>query len=341
MLPRQQQRVLAAPAQTRFRGKRHFQHRRAVAEHAAIAVARCSTYLLRQLLQPVAQHLVIVPPQRIARNKSAFAVLDDLPRIPGIVRVIIHPHRYHAQGTRDQFRRTAAFAAVFCHIIHHTVITQRQPLLHTCLGFAQLGIADAHSLKTQFATPLLDLGSQVRVIDLLRKFVLHKPDNNRSGVSRHSAARPELAINLPDEAATAAFAARLSRVLTPGLVLYLRGDLGAGKTTLVRALLNALGYQGRVKSPTYTLLEQYEAGGLNLRHFDLYRFQDASEWESAGFGDEFDAVNICLVEWPDKAADLIPPADMEIIFDILPDGRNISLQAHTDTGRECLNSLEK
>ena len=124
------------------------------------------------------------------------------------------------------------------------------------------------------------------------------------------------------------------------MVIYLRGDLGAGKTTLVRGLMNTLGYEGRVKSPTYTLLEQYEAAGYNLRHFDLYRFRDAGEWESAGFNDEFDGINICLVEWPDQAAGLLPPADIEIYFEILPDGRNISLHAHTDTGRECLNSLE-
>ena len=127
--------------------------------------------------------------------------------------------------------------------------------------------------------------------------------------------------------------------MEPGLVIYLRGDLGAGKTTLVRALLNSLGYAGRVKSPTYTLLEQYEVGGLSLRHFDLYRFQDAMEWETAGFNDEFDGKNICLVEWPEQAAGLLPAADIEIIFEILPEGRNISLHAHTDTGRECLNSL--
>lgn len=127
--------------------------------------------------------------------------------------------------------------------------------------------------------------------------------------------------------------------MKPGLVIYLRGDLGAGKTTLVRALLNALGYQGRVKSPTYTLLEQYSVAGFNLCHFDLYRFRDPGEWESAGFSDEFDGTNICLVEWPEQAAGLLPPADVEIIFDILPDGRNINLYAHTDTGGECLNSL--
>jgi tRNA threonylcarbamoyladenosine biosynthesis protein TsaE len=168
---------------------------------------------------------------------------------------------------------------------------------------------------------------------------LHKSHDSRSGASGHSAARRELALSLPDEPATAAFAAQLAAALTPGLVIYLRGDLGAGKTTLVRALLNSLGYHGRVKSPTYTLLEQYEAAGFQLRHFDLYRFRDAIEWETAGFGDEFDGTNICLVEWPEQAAGLLPAADLEIIFEILPEGRNISLNAHTDTGKKCLNSL--
>lgn len=128
-------------------------------------------------------------------------------------------------------------------------------------------------------------------------------------------------------------------MLVPGLVVYLRGDLGAGKTTLVRALLHALGYSGRVKSPTYTLVEQYEAGGLHLRHFDLYRFQDPEEWEAAGFRDEFDGRNICLVEWPDRAAGLLPQADLEIVFEILPDGRTLALHASTHTGDECVKKL--
>ena len=88
------------------------------------------------------------------------------------------------------------------------------------------------------------------------------------------------------EVATTAFAARLAPHLLPGLVIFLRGNLGAGKTTLVRALLQALGYTGRVKSPTYTLVERYEAGGLHLLHFDLYRFRDAEEWEGSGFREE-------------------------------------------------------
>jgi len=168
---------------------------------------------------------------------------------------------------------------------------------------------------------------------------LHEPNHSRSGVSRHSAARRELAINLPDEAATAVLAARLARALQPGMVIYLRGDLGAGKTTLVRALLQALGYAGRVKSPTYTLIERYEVAGLHLRHFDLYRFRDAEEWEAAGFRDEFDGRNVCLVEWPEQAVGLLPPADISLTFEILQDGREIMLRAYTDAGQKCLNAL--
>jgi len=154
---------------------------------------------------------------------------------------------------------------------------------------------------------------------------LHEPNHSR--------------INLPDEAATTAFAARLAHTLLPGMVVYLRGDLGAGKTTLVRALLLALGYAGRVKSPTYTLIERYEVAGLHLRHFDLYRFRDAEEWEGSGFRDEFDGQNVCLVEWPEQASGLLPPADVSLTFEILQDGREVLLHAYTDAGQQCLNAL--
>jgi len=146
-------------------------------------------------------------------------------------------------------------------------------------------------------------------------------------------------INLPDEAATTDFPAHLARILLPGLVIYLRGDLGAGKTTLVRGVLRALDYTGRVKSPTYTLIEQYDLAELKLRHFDLYRFRDAEEWEAAGFRDEFNGTNICLVEWPEQAAELLPAADLEIIFTIRLDSRSLDLYAHTDTGKQCLTTL--
>ncbi|MBY0575153.1 MAG: tRNA (adenosine(37)-N6)-threonylcarbamoyltransferase complex ATPase subunit type 1 TsaE [Gallionellaceae bacterium] len=144
-----------------------------------------------------------------------------------------------------------------------------------------------------------------------------------------------------DENTTLALAQRLATLLKPGIVIYLRGDLGAGKTTFVRGVLNALGHTGRVKSPTYTLVESYHAGGLNLLHFDLYRMHDAEEWESAGFRDEFDGRNVFLIEWPEKAQELAPPADLEIVFSILAHGRQIELHANTETGRQCIRLLKE
>ncbi len=152
---------------------------------------------------------------------------------------------------------------------------------------------------------------------------MHKSDNSR--------------IPLADENETFALAARLAVQLKPGMVIYLHGDLGAGKTCLVRGILNALGYSGRVKSPTYTLLEPYQAGGLDLRHFDLYRLHDENEWELAGFRDECDGNNVILIEWPDKAP--VPPADIEISLEILPQGRNAIIKGNTSTGRTCLKLL--
>lgn len=149
--------------------------------------------------------------------------------------------------------------------------------------------------------------------------------------------RDDSRITLPDENATLALASRVAAILQPGMVIYLHGDLGAGKTCLVRGVLNALGYNGRVKSPTYTLLEPYQAGGFELRHFDLYRLQNEYEWESAGFRDEFDGNNILFIEWPEKAH--IPPADITIDLEILPQGRCAVLKGHTSMGRACLMQL--
>ncbi|MGB8409396.1 MAG: tRNA (adenosine(37)-N6)-threonylcarbamoyltransferase complex ATPase subunit type 1 TsaE [Gallionella sp.] len=144
---------------------------------------------------------------------------------------------------------------------------------------------------------------------------------------------------LADESATIGLAQRLAKCLKPGMVIYLYGDLGAGKTTLVRGVMNALGYAGRVKSPTYTLVEPYRIAGLDLRHFDLYRLQDKEEWEAAGFRDEFDGHNIFFIEWPEHAPGLIPQADIKIRFEILPQGRNVVFQTGTTSGEECLKRL--
>lgn len=135
------------------------------------------------------------------------------------------------------------------------------------------------------------------------------------------------------------FARRLAAQLQPGMVIYLQGDLGAGKTTLVRGVLNALGYTGRVKSPTYTLLEPYQVAGLDLRHFDLYRMNSEEEWESAGFRDEFNERNIFFIEWPGKAHNLLPPADVEIVFEILPQSRRVEIAGHTAMGSACVKQL--
>ncbi|MBI3222476.1 MAG: tRNA (adenosine(37)-N6)-threonylcarbamoyltransferase complex ATPase subunit type 1 TsaE [Nitrosomonadales bacterium] len=161
----------------------------------------------------------------------------------------------------------------------------------------------------------------------MRIHVLHNHDDSR------------ISIELSDESATLALAQRLAAQLKPGMVIYLHGDLGAGKTTLVRGILNALGYGGRVKSPTYTLVEPYQAGGLDLRHFDLYRMNDEEEWEAAGFRDEFNGRNIFFIEWPEKALGLIPEADVAIDFEILPQGRRASMRSNTKLGQACLTRL--
>src|SRR4030065_1486744 len=115
--------------------------------------------------------------------------------------------------------------------------------------------------------------------------------------------------HLADEAATLAFGAQLARELTAGMTCYLEGDLGAGKTTLVRGMLRAVRHGGRVKSPTYTLAEIYSLPAFELYHFDLYRMHDPREWLDAGFRDVSDGRAVSLIEWPEKAAGWLPPPD--------------------------------
>jgi tRNA threonylcarbamoyladenosine biosynthesis protein TsaE len=155
----------------------------------------------------------------------------------------------------------------------------------------------------------------------------------------HSLDNSRISEYLYDENATLALAQRLAARLKPGTVIYLKGALGAGKTTFVRGILNALGYKGRVKSPSYTLVESYHISGLDLRHFDLYRLRNEEEWDSAGFRDEFDGHNIFFIEWPERAQGLLPQADVVIIFDILPKGRNVEIRSGTLMGQECLKQL--
>lgn len=149
-----------------------------------------------------------------------------------------------------------------------------------------------------------------------------------------------LAMHLPDEPATLALGARLAATVAPGLVIHLVGDLGAGKTTLARGLLHALGHRGKVKSPTYTLVEAYALSSLDLYHFDFYRLQNPDDWQDAGFRDHFGSRAVCLVEWPDRAGDHAPAADLRVV--LAPGangGRDAVLVALSERGRTCIERL--
>jgi tRNA threonylcarbamoyladenosine biosynthesis protein TsaE len=153
------------------------------------------------------------------------------------------------------------------------------------------------------------------------------------------AAASNPAIFLADEAATQALGGILAKCLQAGMVIYLEGDLGAGKTTLVRALLRALGHIGPVKSPTYTLVEVYVVSSLYLYHFDFYRFDFAEEFCDAGLDEYFRGDAVCLVEWPDKAAGYVPAADLRLCLQLEGEGRRLVLVAGSERGRSCLAQL--
>lgn len=145
---------------------------------------------------------------------------------------------------------------------------------------------------------------------------------------------------LANEQATLDAGADFAKQLQAGVNIYLHGDLGAGKTTFVRGMLGGLDFSGKVKSPTYTLVEPYQLtlkqALVNFYHFDLYRFADEEEWEAAGFREYFNAHSVCLVEWPDKAGNLIPQADIDVYLSLAGEGRSLQLKANTTAGKKCL-----
>src|SRR5258706_10945479 len=146
---------------------------------------------------------------------------------------------------------------------------------------------------------------------------------------------------LPEETDTLELGAALAPCLEPGLTIYLRGELGAGKTTLVRGILRAFGHEGPVRSPTYALVEVYELSRLHLHHFDFYRFRDPREWIDAGFRESFNGRTVSLIEWPEKAAGQLPPADLRIDLGLLATGRSAELTSSTLAGRKCLARIEE
>jgi len=146
-------------------------------------------------------------------------------------------------------------------------------------------------------------------------------------------------IQLDDETAQLAFGARLAKILSPGLTIYLRGDLGVGKTTLCRGVLGGLGHQGNVKSPTYTLVEPYELAEQTVYHFDLYRLGEPTELEYMGCRDYFDDSSICLVEWPEQGAGVLPEADLELEIQVHGRGRILLCRANSEAGKAVVAQL--
>ncbi|MCY0388814.1 tRNA (adenosine(37)-N6)-threonylcarbamoyltransferase complex ATPase subunit type 1 TsaE [Robbsia sp. Bb-Pol-6] len=168
----------------------------------------------------------------------------------------------------------------------------------------------------------------------------------------------EYRYDLPDAAATDALAARFARAVAArrdaapspagdprrgGLRVHLSGDLGAGKTAFVRATLRALGHAGRVRSPTYTLVEPYALplahGTLHVHHFDLYRFSDPAEWHEAGFDEYIDRDALHLIEWPERADGVLGTPDVLLTLEIVGEARVLHAQAFTDAGRTCLHAV--
>lgn len=151
---------------------------------------------------------------------------------------------------------------------------------------------------------------------------------------------------LADAEATAALGRSLARAIrrqlgqvrARGLQIGVSGDLGTGKTALIRALLRELGVEGPVKSPTFALLEPYAVSSLDCYHFDFYRFSDPAEFGSSGFRELFGPGRLCLIEWPERAGDRLPTGDVSITLRVDGDGRIASLVATSELGHACLTS---
>lgn len=146
-------------------------------------------------------------------------------------------------------------------------------------------------------------------------------------------------LSLKDESETVALGAKIAAAIQGGEIIYLSGELGAGKTTFVRGFLNALGHSGNVKSPTYTLVEPYLINGRNIYHFDLYRINDPEELEAMGIRDYCDGESICLYEWPEQGEDVLPAADIILLLSHNDSGREVKIESKSAKGEHILNQF--
>lgn len=148
-------------------------------------------------------------------------------------------------------------------------------------------------------------------------------------------------ILLPDPEAQLAFGEQLGRLLPPRLVVYLEGDLGTGKTTLVRGILRGLGHPGTVRSPTYTLVEPYELPAARVYHLDLYRLCDPDELEYLGLRDISGEDAVLLVEWPERGLSRLPPPDLIVRIRYRAQGRHLTLDPRMPEARDLVRSLDR
>lgn len=146
---------------------------------------------------------------------------------------------------------------------------------------------------------------------------------------------------LSTEEDTLTFAAKMANAIEEGMILFLNGPLGAGKTTFVRGFLRGLGFGGKVKSPTYTLVEPYELNHRFIFHFDLYRLHNANELEQIGIQEYFTPTSICLVEWPEKGFPLLPEPDLTCYINFVGENREIQIKAHSTQGENVLKKVGK
>lgn len=204
------------------------------------------------------------------------------------------------------------------HIIHFAVAAGIQPRQQAGFRITGVDAADTDRIKAQLAPPAPNVRLQF------------------CSILMHAA---NLTLALPDEAATLELGAALAAAVPPGTVIWLEGDLGAGKTTLVRGLLRGAGDNGPVKSPTYTLVEVHPVSGLNFYHFDFYRFNQPEEYLDAGLDEYFSADAICLVEWPDRAGSYAPAPDLQIRLHTDGAGRSAELVASSARGMQCLTGV--